>query len=151
MTGEQGILRSSHVRIFVFLTKSSRQPRTPRHFRRGSALQCAVLRPADCVLLRHQLCAVLRSRPEPPARWPAARRPPRSGPTRKARALHARIPPRFLSQPAGSLEHAVHSCTCYFTVRVMRQGSNASKLQPADTAANQFLAVLLPVWAQVCG
>jgi hypothetical protein len=92
-----------------------------RAFPAGSAVPRGV-RPADRVLLLHRLCAVLRSRPEPPARRPA----------------------RFRSQPAGSLEHVTHSCPCYFTVRIMRQASNASKLQPADTAATNSWLLCFP-------
>ena len=106
-----------------------------------------------------QLCSVLRPRPNPPparrapgpcilcpgrcgwarfcapclSRRPAALRVP--DPTRKALAPRARIPPCFRSQPAGSPEHAVHSCTCYFTVPVLRQARNASTQQQTGTGA----------------
>jgi len=67
------------------------------------------------------------------SRRPAALRVP--DPTRKALAPRARIPPCFRSQPAGSPEHAVHSCTCYFTVPVLRQARNASTQQQTGTGA----------------
>jgi hypothetical protein len=70
-----------------------------------------------------RLCAVLRSMPEPPAR-----RPPRTRPDPQSACTAC-------PQPAGSLEHALHSCTCYFTVPVLRQARNASKLQQTETGA----------------
>jgi hypothetical protein len=112
--------------------------------RRKGEVDCAPWFEAGAELLR--LCAILRSRPEPPPRRSATlppRRPAAAPPLAAYRTRPAkrwrRVPaPRFRSQPASSLEHVVKPPAPKQTAATRNSG-------------NQFLAVLLPVWAQVCG
>jgi len=50
----------------------------------------------------------------------------------------ARIPPRFRSQPAGSLEHAVHSCTKTTMIRIVVGCGGCRKSSCAHFRSNQM-------------
>ena len=93
-----------------------------------------------------RLCAVLRSMPEPPARRPPRTRPdPQSACTACPHSALFSLAARGQSRACRTLVHLLFHRSC------LAPGQECKHTAANRNRSNQFLAVLLPAWAQVCG